>query len=81
MTVTVEEAQTSLAEILAKAEAGEEILIGRDVTHPLVKLVPVTQTPPRLARHPDLVGSTKTVDPAALVTPLPPEEWGELGTH
>ena len=78
MTVTIEEAKVSLAQILARAQAGEEVLIGQDASHPLAKLVPISAKKSRLARHPDLVGSTKTHDPAALVKPLPPEEWGEL---
>lgn len=78
MTVTIEEAKASLAQILARAQAGEEVLIGPDVGHPVAKLVPVSAEQPRLARHPDLVGSTHTHDPAVLLKPLPPEEWGEL---
>ena len=79
MTVTLEEAKASFAEILARAEAGEEVLIGNDASHPVAKLVPIPAKQSRLARHPDLAGSTKTDDPAALVAPLPHEEWGELG--
>lgn len=78
MTITVAEAQTKLAQIIACAEAGEEIFLAVDAGHPAVKLVPVAPTRARLDRHPDLVGSTITHDPAALVHPLPPEEWGEL---
>ena len=78
MTLTLEQAQTRLAEILAKVEAGEEIFIGHDIDHPVAKLVAVPGSS-RLQRHPDLVGSTKTHDPAGLVSPLPPGEWGDLG--
>jgi antitoxin (DNA-binding transcriptional repressor) of toxin-antitoxin stability system len=78
MTITVEEAQTTLAQIIALAEAGEEVLIGREPGHPAVKLVPLSPSRARLARHPDLIASTVTHDPAALVQPLPPEEWGSL---
>jgi antitoxin (DNA-binding transcriptional repressor) of toxin-antitoxin stability system len=80
MTVTLEEAKDSLAQILARAQAGEEVFIGMDLDHPMVKLVPITSTTSRLDRHPDLVGSTTTHDPEALVKPLPPEEWGDLAT-
>ena len=80
MTVTLEEAKARLEQILARAEAGEEVLIGPDAAHPVVKLVPICGKPSRLTRHPDLAGSTTTHDRAALVSPLPPEEWGELGT-
>jgi antitoxin (DNA-binding transcriptional repressor) of toxin-antitoxin stability system len=78
MTVTVAEAQTKLAQIIARAEAGEEVFIGREPDHPAVKLVPLAPSHARLSRHPDLIGSTVTHDPAALVQPLPPEDWGDL---
>jgi antitoxin (DNA-binding transcriptional repressor) of toxin-antitoxin stability system len=78
MTLTVAEAQTKLAQIIAQAEAGVEVFLGRDANHPTVKLVRVAARSARLTRHPDLVGSTKTPDPAALLQPLPPEEWGDL---
>ena len=78
MTITVAEAQTKLAQIIAQAEAGVEVFLGLDANQPAVKLVPVAPVRTRLTRHPDLVGSTTTHDPAALVQPLPPEEWGEL---
>jgi len=78
MTITVAEAQTKLAQILAQAEAGEEVLIERGPDHPAVKLVPLQPVHAPLARHPDLIGSTATHDPASLVHPLPPEDWGNL---
>lgn len=78
MTITVAEAQTKLAQIIAQAEAGVEMFLGLDANHPAVKLVPVASVRPRLTRHPDLIGSTTTHDPAALVQPLPPVEWGAL---
>jgi antitoxin (DNA-binding transcriptional repressor) of toxin-antitoxin stability system len=81
MTVTLEEAKVSLEQMLARAEAGEEVLIGPDAAHPLVKLVPICGKPSRLTRHPDLAGSTTTHEPAALINPLPPKEWGDLGTR
>ena len=76
MTITVAEAQTKLAQIIAQAEAGEEVFIAREPDHPAVKLVPLASGGTRLTRHPDLIDSTVTHDPAALVQPLPPEEWG-----
>lgn len=78
MTITVAEAQTKLAQIIAQAEAGEEVFVGPDAHHPAVKLVPVATVRARLTRHPDLVGSTVTHDPSALVQSLPAEEWGDL---
>jgi len=78
MTLTIEEVKANLSQIIAKAEAGEEVLIAREKDHPTVKLVSLLPRGSRLNRHPDLIGSTKTHDPSALVTPLPPEEWGDL---
>lgn len=78
MTITVAEAQTKLAQLIAQAEAGEEVFIAREPDHPTVKLVPLASGGARLTRHPDLIGSTLTHEPAALVQPLPPEEWGDL---
>ena len=78
MTVTVEEAKANLPQIIAKAEAGEEILIAHEQGRPTVKLVPLAPKASRLTRHPDLAGSTKTHDPSALLKPLPIEDWGEL---
>jgi len=81
VTITISQAKAKLPEIIAKAEAGEEVLIADDQNHPTVKLVPITPKAGRLTRHPELVGSTKTLDPAALVKPLPPEAWGDLGNR
>lgn len=78
MTVTVEEAKANLPQIIAQAEAGEEVFIARENNHPTVKLVSLITQRSRLAQHPDLIGSTKTLDPDALVKPLPPGEWGDL---
>ena len=78
MTVTVAEAQTTLAKIIAQAEAGEEVFIAREPDRPAVNLVPLASGGGQLARHPDLISSTVTYDPAVLVQSLPPEEWGDL---
>ena len=75
MTITVAEAQTKLAQIIAQAEAGEEVFIARELDHPALKLGPLASGAARLTRHPDLIGSTVTHDPTALVQPLPPAEW------
>jgi antitoxin (DNA-binding transcriptional repressor) of toxin-antitoxin stability system len=79
MTITVAEAQTKLDQIIVRAEAGEAVFIAREADHPAVQLVPLASSRARLTRHPDLIGSTVTHDPAALVQPLPPEEWGGMG--
>jgi len=81
MTITVEQARKNLAQLIARAEAGEEILIARETEKPTVKLVTLAGAQTRLTRHPDLIGSTKIMDAAALTRPLPPEEWGELAVR
>ena len=78
MTISIAEAQTKLAQIIEQAEAGEEVFITRAPDLPAVRLVPLASGRARLTRHPDLIGSTVTYEPAALVHPLPPEEWGDL---
>jgi len=78
MTVTVEEAKANLSQIVAKAEAGEEIMIGLEKDHPTVKLVPLVPKGPRFTPHPELAKVMVIHDHEALVKPLPPEEWGGL---
>ena len=78
MTLSIEEAQANLPGLIAKAEAGEEVFIATNGGQPAVKLVPVAREPSRLTQHPDLIGSTKVLDPEAFTKPLPPEEWGWL---
>ena len=75
---TIHEAKTNLSRLIQKAERGEEVLIAREAERPIVKLVVMASGSARLTRHPDLIGSTVTHDPAALIHPLPPEEWGDL---
>ncbi len=78
MTVTLDEAQANLARIISQAVAGEDVVITANNSGASVKLVPVQKGLSRLARHPDLIGSTKTLDSNALTKPLPAEEWGGL---
>ncbi len=78
MTVTLEEAQAQLAQIVRRAAAGEEVFIAASAGTSAVKLVPVSGTNSRLARHADLIGSTKVLDEEALTKPLPPEDWNGL---
>jgi antitoxin (DNA-binding transcriptional repressor) of toxin-antitoxin stability system len=78
MTITVAEAQSKLAQIIAQVEAGEEIYIAREPNHPAVKLVPLALGGACLARHPDLIGSTVMHDPVAFPQSLPPEDWGNV---
>ena len=78
MTVTLEEAQANLPGIVAKAAAGEEVVIATGSGRPPVKLVAVAANGSRLAQHPQVKGALAILDHEALVNPLPPEEWGEL---
>ena len=78
MTLTVEQAQENLPNLIAKAEAGEEVFISANGGNPIVKLIPVRPMPSRLTQHPELKGSLTILDHDALVKPLPAEEWGDL---
>ena len=78
MMLTVEEARENLPKLITKAEAGEDVFIATNGGKPAVKLVPVAHGASRLTQHPDLIGSTKVLDPEAFTKPLPPEEWGWL---
>lgn len=44
--VNVQEAKTRLSQLLAQAEAGEDVVIARDGT-PIMRLVPLREAPPR----------------------------------
>lgn len=78
-TVTIHEAKTHLSRLLARVEAGEEIVIARGSTE-IAKLVPLTQPsrprriPGRLA-HERPPGSPGITD-AGFWEPLTDEEMG-----
>jgi prevent-host-death family protein len=78
MMLTIQEAQARLAEVVAKAEAGEEVVLTSASGQPAVKLVPAKRGLARLQRHPALIGSVVVHDREALLKPLPHEEWGGL---
>ena len=44
--VTIHKAKTQLSQLLARVEAGEEIVLARGKT-PIAKLVPLTPAPPK----------------------------------
>jgi prevent-host-death family protein len=70
--VTIHVAKTHLSRLVARAEAGEEIVIARG-NKPVAKLVPVTKPEPKPKR---VFGSMKglfSVGPE-FFDPLPPEE-------
>ena len=78
MTVTLEEAQAKLLQIIRQATAGEDVFIVSPAGGPTVKLLHVVAKSSRLAQHPDLIGSTKVFDEQALTQPLPAEDWAGL---
>lgn len=74
--VNVHAAKTNLSRLIARACAGEEIVIARN-SEPAVRLVPVDQPKPRRQRG-SLEG--QVVVPSSFFDPLPDEEldaWGQ----
>ena len=69
-TVTIHTAKTTLSQLLARVEAGEEIILARGKS-PIAKLVPF-QPPPKKRRFGALRG-TVTVGPE-FFEPLPEQE-------
>ena len=77
MTITLAEAIAALPSLVAKAEAGEEVLIQNTTQQPTVKIVPMSPSSSRLTPNPDLAAALRILDQEAVVKPLPPEEWGD----
>jgi prevent-host-death family protein len=69
-TVTIHEAKTQLSKLIARAEAGEEIVIARG-KEPVVKLTPVPKVKKR--RAPGFLKGVEIPD-AFFFDPLPEEE-------
>ncbi|HKX09647.1 MAG TPA: type II toxin-antitoxin system prevent-host-death family antitoxin [Stellaceae bacterium] len=69
-TVTIHVAKTTLSQLVARVEAGEEIVIARDKT-PVAKLVPVTMRKPK--REPGTMKGKIALD-ASFFEPLPEDE-------
>ncbi len=69
-TVTIHVAKSTLSQLLARVEAGEEIIIARDKT-PVAKLVPIDR--PQAKREFGAMRGRARVD-AAFFEPLPEEE-------
>jgi prevent-host-death family protein len=73
ITVKIHEAKTQLSRLIARAEAGEEIIIARD-EKPVVKLVPMVSG----AKQKRVPGAMKGIWPdlpdAFFFDPLPEEE-------
>ena len=70
LTVKVAEAKARLSELLAKVEAGEEVIIARG-KKPVVRLVPVKSPPNK--RVPGLFKAEFKIGPS-FFEPLPSEE-------
>jgi prevent-host-death family protein len=70
ITVTVHAAKTQLSRLIARAEAGEEVIIARGKT-PVVRLVPVENAKPR--RQFGAMKGRASVGPE-FFEPLPEEE-------
>ena len=74
-TVTMHKAKTNLSQLIAEAEAGEEVIIMRD-QEPTVRLVPVGEPMPKRAFG-ALAGKVSIT--TAFFDPLPDDElaaWG-----
>lgn len=71
-TVTIHEAKTNLSKLIARAEAGEEIVIARG-KEPVVKLAPIVAKQPR--RVPGMMkGKWPELPDSFFFDPLPEEE-------
>ncbi len=68
--ITIHEAKTQLSKLIERALAGEEVIISRG-SHPVVKLVPVSE-PPAARRFGALKGRATAT--AAFFEPLPDAE-------
>jgi len=69
-TVTVHTAKTTLSQLLARVEAGEEILVARG-KEPIAKLVPIH--PPATKRRFGALRGIVSIGPE-FFDPLPPQE-------
>jgi prevent-host-death family protein len=69
--VTIHEAKTNLSKLIARAEAGEEIVIARG-KDPVVKLTPVVPT--KRKRAPGRLKGVVNLPDAFFFDPLPEDE-------
>jgi prevent-host-death family protein len=74
-TVTVHTAKTHLSQLLARVEAGEEVVLARGKV-PIAKLVPFS--PPAVRRQFGAMRGQVRLD-AAFFDPLPDEELADWG--
>ena len=69
--VTIHQAKTNLSKLIARAEAGEEIMIARG-KEPVVKLIPVAPT--KAQRAPGRLKGLVNIPDSFFFDPLPEEE-------
>jgi prevent-host-death family protein len=74
-TVTIHEAKTHLSKLVARAEAGDEVVLARGKT-PVAKIVPLHPVPPKKRELGWLRNDSKGSDPLAygFWDPLPDDE-------
>ena len=70
-TVTIHEAKTNLSKLIARAEAGEEIVIARG-KDPVVKLDPIA--PKTAVRKPGYLAGSPKIPDSFFFDPLPEDE-------
>jgi len=70
--VTIHAAKTNLSQLLARVEAGEEIILARGKT-PIAKLVPLPPSPPAKKRQFGALRGVIALDPE-FFDPLPESE-------
>ena len=70
-TVTIHEAKTQLSKLIARAEAGEEIVIARG-KEPAVRLAPVEKKHPK--RKPGFLKPLPPIPDSFFFDPLPEDE-------
>jgi antitoxin (DNA-binding transcriptional repressor) of toxin-antitoxin stability system len=71
--VTIHEAETNLSKLIARAEAGEEIVIARG-QQPVARLEPVTKGQGKLGIRGVLKGKVEPLPDSFFFDPLPEEE-------
>ena len=70
-TVTIHQAKTELSKLIARAEAGEEIIIARG-KEPVVRLTPVAKS--QIKRKPGLLKGLADIPDEFFFDPLPEDE-------
>jgi prevent-host-death family protein len=71
--ITIHKAKTELSKLIARAEAGEEIIIARN-DKPIVRLVPVGPAVAARKRKPGALSHLKDIPNSFFFDPLPEDE-------